>query len=208
MQTIPSWEEVPGEDGRHPPHTRLDPVAARESLEQLVALGYIAKPDKDLEKAVADAIDEMRYNLAEAYQDADRHGEALEILRELHEADPNEQRYAVHRFASCQALGRIDEMCDIVADLDGRRRELYSQAQARLDELAELVQSRVEERKAKNEAANARGEADQAGTPEEEEAGGAGEGRAVSLEERAENAEGILNEDERHDLAVPEPGTV
>ena len=80
VQTIPSWEEVPGEDGRHPPHTRLDPVAARESLEQLVALGYIARPDHDLEKAVADAIDELRFNLAEAYQDADRHGEALEIL--------------------------------------------------------------------------------------------------------------------------------
>ena len=29
VKTIPSWEEVPGDDGRHPPHTRLDPVAAR-----------------------------------------------------------------------------------------------------------------------------------------------------------------------------------
>ena len=39
LSTIPSWEDVPGEDGRHPPHTLLDPVAAREGLEQLVALG-------------------------------------------------------------------------------------------------------------------------------------------------------------------------
>ena len=45
--------------------------------------------------------------------------------RELHRTDPNEQRYAVHRFVSCQALGCIDEMGDIVADLDGRRRELF-----------------------------------------------------------------------------------
>src|SRR5581483_3064097 len=28
---IPSWEEVPGPDGRHPLHTRLDPFAAREA---------------------------------------------------------------------------------------------------------------------------------------------------------------------------------
>ena len=203
MQTIPSWEEVPGADGRHPPHTRLDPVAVRESLEQLVALGYIARPDDDLEKAVADAIDELRFNLAEAYQDADRHGEALEILRESHEADPNEQRYAVHRFVSCQALGRIDEMRDIVDDLDGRRRELYSQAQARLEELAELVRSRVQVlARPGTRTANARGEADQAGTPEEEEAGGARGGRSCQPRGGAQNAEAILNEDERHELAL------
>ena len=88
VQRIPSWEAVPGEDGRHPPHTRLDPVAARESLEQLVALGYIARPDESWQQTVADTIAELRYNLAEAYQDADRHAEALEILRELHQYRP------------------------------------------------------------------------------------------------------------------------
>ncbi len=104
IRTIPSWEEVPGEDGRHPPQTRLDPVGACESLEQLVALGYIAKPDEDRQKAVADTIAELRYNLGEAYQDADRHAEALEIFRELHQNYPDEQRHAVHRFVSAQAL--------------------------------------------------------------------------------------------------------
>ena len=104
-QTIPSWEDVAGNDGRHPPHTRLDPVASREALEQLVALGYIARPDENSEKAVAETVRELRYNLGEAYQDADRHAEALEIFRELHQLDPDEQRYAVHRFVSCQALG-------------------------------------------------------------------------------------------------------
>ena len=177
-------------------------MAARESLEQLVALGYIAKPDEDLEKAVADAIDELRYNLAGSYQDADRHGEALAILRELHQADPNEQRFAVHRFISCQALGLLDEMREIVADLDGRRRELYSRAQSRLEEFAELVRSRVEERKARHETANDPAEADQTGTHEDEdEAGEPGERGTAGLTEAAQNAEAILNEEERHELA-------
>jgi predicted AlkP superfamily phosphohydrolase/phosphomutase/tetratricopeptide (TPR) repeat protein len=147
--TIPSWDEVAGNDGRHPPHTRLDPVASREALEQLVALGYIARPDENKEKAVEATMHELRYNLGEAYQDADRHAEALEIFRELHKHDPDEQRYAVHRFVSCQALGLIDEMRSIVEDLDGRRRELFTQAQAKIKEFAELTKERVAERKAK-----------------------------------------------------------
>jgi tetratricopeptide (TPR) repeat protein len=153
VQTIPTWEEVPGADGRHPPHTRLDPQAARESLAQLVALGYIARPDENREKAVADTIAELRYNLSEAYQDDDQHAEALEILRELHRADPDEQRYAVHRFVSCQALGLLDEMSEIVADLDGRRRGVYEQARVGLTELSELVRKRMKERKLKQELA-------------------------------------------------------
>jgi len=70
VETIPSWEEVPGQDGRHAPETQLDPVGAKESLDQLVALGYIAKPDENREKAVADTIQELRYNLAMSFQDA------------------------------------------------------------------------------------------------------------------------------------------
>ena len=154
VATIPSWDEVPGNDGRHPPHTRLDPVASREALEQLVALGYIARPDENNEKAVADTVDELKYNLGEAYQDADRHAEALEIFRELHQRDPDEQRFAVHRFVSCQALELVEEMRTIVEDLDGRRRELFLQAQAKLKEFAEIVKRRVAERKAKAEAEN------------------------------------------------------
>ena len=70
---IPSWEEVAGADGRHPPHTRLDPVAAHEALEQMIALGYIERPDENREMAVEKTIRELRYNLGEAYQDDDRH---------------------------------------------------------------------------------------------------------------------------------------
>ncbi len=114
VEFIPSWERVPGADGRHPPHTRLDPIAARESLEQMIALGYIERPDEDREKAVIRTLRELRFNLGESYQDDGRHAEAREIFRELHHGDPADSRYAVRLFVSCQALGLHQEMRGII----------------------------------------------------------------------------------------------
>src|SRR5262249_4942292 len=47
VRYIPSWEQVEGEDGRLPPDRRMDPVAAKAALDQLVALGYVEKPGED-----------------------------------------------------------------------------------------------------------------------------------------------------------------
>ena len=132
---IRSWEEVPGADGRHPPHTLLDPVAAHEALEQMIALGYIERPGENRETAVETTIRELRYNLGEAYQDAGRHIEAHQIFTELHAADADEQRFAVRLFVSCQALGMHEEMRRIVDDLDGRRRALFEEAEAKIGAL-------------------------------------------------------------------------
>ena len=135
VASIPSWEEVPGADGRHPPHTRLDPVAAHEALEQMIALGYIERLDEDREAAVEKTIRELRYNLGEAYQDGGRHIEAHRIFTELCAVDPDEQRFAVRLFVSCQALGMRQEMRRIADDLDGRRRVLFEEAKTRLEAL-------------------------------------------------------------------------
>ena len=140
--TIRSWELVPGRDGRHPPETRLEPIAAREALDQLVALGYIERPDENREKAVADVIRELRFNLAESYQDADRHPEAIAILRELRDADPDEQRFAVRLFVSSKALGLLDDMRAIVADLDGRRRAVHVDAMHHIERFRKLLAER------------------------------------------------------------------
>jgi predicted AlkP superfamily phosphohydrolase/phosphomutase/tetratricopeptide (TPR) repeat protein len=159
--SIPSWDDVPGDDGRHPPHFELDPIAASEALEQMIALGYIERPEEDIGKAVADTIDELRYNLGEAYQDDDRHYEAADIFRALFEKDPDEQRYAVHYFISCQALDRTGEMRRIVDDLDGRRRALYEQAAGKVKEFLKIVKTRSAERRAapESDAADKSGEA-------------------------------------------------
>ncbi len=136
---IPSWEDVAGADGRHPPHTRLDPVAAHEAMEQMIALGYIERPDDNRELAVEKTIRELRYNLGEAYQDDDRHLEAHEIFSELWAKDRDEQRFAVRLFVSCQALGMTGEMREIIDDLDGRRRALFEEAVVKVKELRKIA---------------------------------------------------------------------
>lgn len=136
---IPTWEKVEGDDGRHPPHMQLDPMAATESLEQLVALGYVEEPDADHEKAMKRTVTDLRTNLAEAYQDAGRHAEAAAILRELREIDPDDQRLAFRLFISALALRQTSEMASIAADWAGRRRDLYHQALSRVNELRHLA---------------------------------------------------------------------
>lgn len=115
---VPSWEQIRGEDGCHPPGMRVDPAAAQEALEQMIALGYIERPAEDRENAVRKTVQELRYNLGQAYQDADRHGEAYSIFKELCVAEPGERRFAVRLFTSCQALALTDEMRGIAASLD------------------------------------------------------------------------------------------
>lgn len=95
---IDSWEERAGEDGRHPADTRMDPVEVRESLEQLIALGYIERPDENADVAVKETIRELRYNLARAYSGANRLVEAAGLFEELWEEWPEESRFGVHLF--------------------------------------------------------------------------------------------------------------
>jgi predicted AlkP superfamily phosphohydrolase/phosphomutase/thioredoxin-like negative regulator of GroEL len=137
IERIPTWEKVEGDDGRHPPHMKLDPLAATESLEQLVALGYVEEPDADDDQAAKRTVADLRTNLAEAYQDAGRHHEAATILREVREANPDDIRAALRLFISAQALGRIDEMETIAKDWSGRRKQVYESSLARVNELRE-----------------------------------------------------------------------
>jgi predicted AlkP superfamily phosphohydrolase/phosphomutase/tetratricopeptide (TPR) repeat protein len=132
VETVASWEEVSGADGRHPPGTQFDPVAAHEVLEQMIALGYIARPNPDAAQSVQATIDELRYNLAESYQDAGRHADACAILAQLHGARPEEERFAVRLFVSCQALGRREEMRRIVDELAARKAPVGEYLRAQL----------------------------------------------------------------------------
>jgi tetratricopeptide (TPR) repeat protein/arylsulfatase A-like enzyme len=182
IRRIASWEEVPGNDGRHAPHTRLDPVAAHEAMEQMIALGYIGRPDESHEIAVEKTIRELRYNLGEAYQDDDRHVEAYEIFSELYTKDRDEQRFAVHLFVSCQALGMTDAMRGIVDDLDGRRRALFEEALVKVAELRKIAGDLGRERLQKKKAG-----AETAAQSEQDEADG--------------DPESLLGEDQRRDLA-------
>jgi tetratricopeptide (TPR) repeat protein len=151
VEFLSSWEDVQGADGSHPPHTRVDAVAAHEAMEQMIALGYVERPGGDREAAGQAAARDLRYNLGEAYQDDGRHREACQIFRELYEADRDEQRFAVRLFISCQALGLHQEMQRIVNDLDGRRRAKYEEAKRKIEELRRIGVERAGESDGENE---------------------------------------------------------
>jgi predicted AlkP superfamily phosphohydrolase/phosphomutase/tetratricopeptide (TPR) repeat protein len=106
IERIPSWEKEEGACGMHPADLRMDPAAAQAVLQQFVALGYIQPLSEDQEKAVATAVREQNYNLARAYMDARRYSDALTLLEELVEKNPDEARFMQHLAQCFLALGR------------------------------------------------------------------------------------------------------
>jgi predicted AlkP superfamily phosphohydrolase/phosphomutase/tetratricopeptide (TPR) repeat protein len=97
-EPVPSWDEIPGDDGRHPPSRYYDSASAAEAVRQLVALGYIAPPGEDGRRTVAETMLENRYNLARSYIDEGRPGAAAEILRALLGEDGDDARFHQHLF--------------------------------------------------------------------------------------------------------------
>jgi predicted AlkP superfamily phosphohydrolase/phosphomutase/tetratricopeptide (TPR) repeat protein len=95
---IPSWDQVPGDDGRHPPSRQYDGISAAESLKQLVALGYVAPPGDDGPRSVSESVTESRYNLARSYMDEGRPDLSAAILRELIAEDRQDARLHQHLF--------------------------------------------------------------------------------------------------------------
>ncbi len=112
---IPSWEEVPGDCGMHPPDARIDPAESREALRQLVELGYIEAPSGDEERAAQDAIASNRLQLAISQADAGRVEEAVAILDSL-EATVRETTPAQLLLASCLLAGGRLERAAVVLE--------------------------------------------------------------------------------------------
>jgi predicted AlkP superfamily phosphohydrolase/phosphomutase/tetratricopeptide (TPR) repeat protein len=151
IETIPSWEGVQGDAGLHPPDLRMDAADAREAINQLVALGYIEDPGEDKEKAVEKTVHEARYNLAQAYMDANRHGDALPLLEALWEAEPEELRFA-NRLANCyQALGRLPECRSTVEALIKTQARIARDARQKLKEHGRNRKEAKEEEDSTNE---------------------------------------------------------
>jgi predicted AlkP superfamily phosphohydrolase/phosphomutase/tetratricopeptide (TPR) repeat protein len=142
--TIPSWEDAPGDAGQHPEAVQIDPVACQESVNQLIELGYIDKPDPDREKSVANTVNELRYNLARSYIDADRHGEALPILEDLVESSPGEYRFGIQLAMCYRALQRIEELRTLVEEMTARRQKDVEEARVALRELKEAIRGHAE----------------------------------------------------------------
>lgn len=135
IEWIESWEGVPGDDGRHPPETQIDSVDVRESLKQLVALGYIENPCDDKDKAVEQTVRELQFNLARSYLGARMIPEAMGLFATLWNQFPDEGRFAVQLF-ECQLLLQQTAEAEVTLNRLATEKERYA-AEAK-DELRKL----------------------------------------------------------------------
>ncbi|MEM9016070.1 MAG: alkaline phosphatase family protein [Verrucomicrobiota bacterium] len=118
---IDSWDEVSGEDGRHPPETQIDPVDAKEAIRQLVDLGYIDELNENRETAVDETVRELRYNLARAHVDGGQLAEARALFAELWERWPEESRFGVHLLQAQLDDGLVIEARETMTQLRERK---------------------------------------------------------------------------------------
>ena len=143
---IPSWDDVAGDDGRHPPDRHLTAADAREGIEQLVALGYIDRPSGDQAQAVRETVRELNYNLARSYMDAGLHGLAVPLLIDLYREYPLEFRFGIQLAVCLQSLGVVNDLERLIDDLNTRWRHAAREARRRLSDIAKLARDRREAR--------------------------------------------------------------
>jgi predicted AlkP superfamily phosphohydrolase/phosphomutase/tetratricopeptide (TPR) repeat protein len=100
VQTISSWELVPGESGMHTTGEQIDAAQANELMQQFAALGYIEDPNADKEKMAESADIEAKYNVARTYLWKNRPDQAKLLLEEIVRRRPWEDRFLL-QLASC-----------------------------------------------------------------------------------------------------------
>ncbi len=132
IATIPSWDDLPGEDGSHTEDQSTDPVEAAAAIRQLVDLGYIEEPDESTDRAVRDAVLELEYNLACSYIDANRHFEAVPILEKISEQHEEESRFGVRLLNCYHALGRTAAARELLERLLENKQATVKRARERL----------------------------------------------------------------------------
>jgi predicted AlkP superfamily phosphohydrolase/phosphomutase/tetratricopeptide (TPR) repeat protein len=139
---IPSWDAVPGDAARLDAEHCYDPIAAKEAMDQLVALGYVAAPAADQAEAVASTARELRYNLARSYMDAGRYLDAVPVLADLSADAPDQFRFGVQLAQCYRALGLVPELRALVERLTLARQAAALEAREALRGLTEQLEAR------------------------------------------------------------------
>jgi predicted AlkP superfamily phosphohydrolase/phosphomutase/tetratricopeptide (TPR) repeat protein len=132
---IPSWDYLAGDDGRHPEDVRIDPVDARESLQQLVDLGYIEDVGEDQKQVAETTIKELRYNLARDLADSGQLADGCAIHAELWQAHPDESRFGLHLFNGQLRQGDLAGARATLALLEQRKQDYAGRAKAELAQI-------------------------------------------------------------------------
>ena len=107
VETIPSWEEVPGPAGMHPKDAKMSPQDSQALIDQFVALGYIEAPRGGDKTALAEMTrQENLWTLARIYFYSRRFFKALPLLEEAYDQNPLRLDMGV-LLAQCQFSVRL-----------------------------------------------------------------------------------------------------
>jgi predicted AlkP superfamily phosphohydrolase/phosphomutase/tetratricopeptide (TPR) repeat protein len=113
-KTIPSWDQLEGEDGSLPPEETDSLQDSSAGMDRLIALGYIAAPTGEARRDYEVCLKEREYNLALAWLDASCPVNAAAILSPLVERHPEENRFRFTLVQTLQALGRTQEAAVLI----------------------------------------------------------------------------------------------
>lgn len=176
---VPSWDAIPGDDGRHPPGRHVDGAEAAEALKQLAELGYIEAPPENAQEAVAEAVREQKFNVAQAYIDGGRAADAVPLLEEVWARWPKEHRFGLLLLHCHESLGQVAERRAALEKLGNNYEQFAREAGEELKQLQEKVEQ------AKAEAAGTKPVADAVDPREIDEAAAAAGAAQLSPKDRA-----------------------
>ncbi|GLB48592.1 alkaline phosphatase family protein [Neptunitalea lumnitzerae] len=80
---IDSWETMPGDFGEHSGKNEINTLSDQETMQQLIELGYVDKPDDKIENAVRKTEIDLKHNLARVFLGKKDYESAKEVLLEL-----------------------------------------------------------------------------------------------------------------------------
>ncbi len=140
IKTVPSWDKIPGQDGRHNKSAAESNYDRAEILQQLIDLGYIEKPDSDGFRAAQKTQRELNYNLARSYMFANLFDKAALILQDLFDQEPHLGRFAI-RLATCyERLSDPDRAWDVIKTFDQKLAEYTDNLTKEISELSGKIQ--------------------------------------------------------------------
>ncbi|MDX2360694.1 MAG: alkaline phosphatase family protein [Crocinitomicaceae bacterium] len=114
---IESWETVEGDFAVHQKEIASDPLSEQAAMEQLIELGYIDKPDTNIEKAIHQTKCDLRFNLARVYLGKRDYEESEKILLELLKEDVNITPFLTDLIHICIVQKKFKEASSYLAQL-------------------------------------------------------------------------------------------
>ncbi|MDB2657166.1 alkaline phosphatase family protein [Crocinitomicaceae bacterium] len=100
-KTIPSWDHVAGDFGELEKEVKGDALSEQAAIEQLIELGYVDRPDVNMEKAIHETKCDLQFNLARVYLGKQEYDKCEEILRELIQEESKSATYLVDLIHVC-----------------------------------------------------------------------------------------------------------